>query len=47
LVLVSGKDVFRLDRADLVHGYERQKVKLTGILDAKAKQIHIVKVELE
>lgn len=47
LVLSSGKDVFRLDRADLVHGFEGQKVKLFGILDAKAKQIHVLKIELE
>ena len=26
LVLSSGNDVFRLDRADLVHGFEGQKV---------------------
>jgi hypothetical protein len=47
LVLASGKDVFRLDRADLVHGYEGQKVKVTGILDARVKQIHVLKIELE
>ena len=50
LVLSSGKDgqdVFRLDRPDLVHGFEGQRVKLTGTLDAKAKQIHVVKIELE
>ena len=47
LVLSSGKDVFRLDRADLVHGFEGQKVKVTGILDPKLKQIHVLKVELE
>jgi hypothetical protein len=50
LVLSSGKngnDVFRLDRADLVHGFEGQKVRLTGILDAKLKQIHVLKIELE
>jgi hypothetical protein len=46
LVLSSGNDVFRLDRADLVHGFEGQKVKLTGVLDPKLKQIHVVKVEL-
>jgi putative hemolysin len=49
LVLSSGKDgndVFRLDRADLVHGFEGQKVKLTGVLDAKDKQIHVLKIEL-
>jgi hypothetical protein len=47
LVLSSGKDVFRLDRGDLVHGFEGQKVKITGVLDAKAKQIHVLKIELE
>jgi hypothetical protein len=47
LVLSSEKDVFRLDRGDLVHGFEGQKVKVTGVLDAKAKQIHVLKIELE
>ena len=47
LVLSSGDDVFRLDRADLVHGFEGQRVKVTGVLDAKAKQIHVLKIELE
>jgi hypothetical protein len=47
LVLSSGKDVFRLDRADLVHGFEGQKVKLTGVLDATGKQIHVEKIELD
>jgi hypothetical protein len=47
LVLSSGKDVFRLDRPDLVHGFEGQKVKVTGILDPKLHQIHVLKVELE
>lgn len=47
LVLSSAKDVFRLDRADLVHGFEGQKVKVTGILDTKLKQIHVLKIELE
>jgi hypothetical protein len=47
LVLSSGKDVFRLDRPDLVHGFEGQKVKVTGVLDAKIKQIHVLKIALE
>jgi hypothetical protein len=47
LVLSSGNDVFRLDRSDLVHGFEGQKVKLTGTLDAKVKQIHVLKIELD
>jgi len=47
LVLSSAKDVYRLDRADLVHGFEGQRVKLTGVLDPKVKQIHVLKIELE
>lgn len=47
LVLSSGNDVYRLDRADLVHGFEGQKVKLTGVLDARVKTIHVLKIELE
>src|SRR5271169_5248043 len=47
LVLSSGKDVFRLDRPDLVHGFEGRKVMVTGVLDAKLKQIHVLKIDLE
>jgi len=47
LVLSSGNDVFRLDRPDLVHGFEGQKVRVTGTLDPKLKQIHVLKLELE
>ena len=50
LVLSSGKDgkdVYRLDRADLVHGFEGQKVRVTGVLDAKTNQIHVLKIELD
>jgi hypothetical protein len=47
LVLSAGKDVYRLDRPDLVHGFEGQKVKVTGTLDPKVNQIHVVKIELE
>ena len=47
LVLSSGKNVYRLDRADLVHGFEGQRVKITGTLDAKINQIHVVKVDLD
>jgi hypothetical protein len=46
LVLSAGNDVYRLDRADLVHGYEGQKVKITGILNVKDNQIHVLKIEL-
>ena len=46
-MLSSGKDVFRLDRIDLVHGFEGQKVKLTGVLDTKLNQIHVLKIDLE
>ncbi|HET6175913.1 MAG TPA: hypothetical protein VFE61_03200 [Candidatus Sulfotelmatobacter sp.] len=47
LVLSSGNDVFRLDRADLVHGFEGQRVKITGTLDSKLKLIHVVKIDLD
>jgi len=47
LVLSAGKNVYRLDRTDLVHGFEGQKVKITGVLDVKANQIHVLKIELE
>jgi hypothetical protein len=47
LVLSSGNDVFRLDRSDLVHGFEGQKVRVTGTLDTKLKQIHVLKIDLD
>jgi hypothetical protein len=47
LVLSTDKDVFRLDRADLVHGFEGQKVIVTGTFDAKIKLIHVKKIELD
>lgn len=47
LVLSSGKDVFKLDRPDLVHGFEGQKAKITGVLDTKTNRIHVLKIDLE
>jgi len=47
LVLSAGNDVYRLDRSDLVHGFEGQRVRVTGTLDAKLKLIHVQKVDLE
>jgi hypothetical protein len=47
LVLATGKDVYRLDRPDLVHGFEGQKVKVTGTLDSKTSQVHVIKIELD
>lgn len=47
LVLSVGNDVYRLDRSDLVHGYEGKRVVITGTLDTKLKQIHVLKVDLE
>lgn len=47
LVLSTGNNVYRLDRADLVHGFEGQKVVITGVLDTKANQIHVLKIELD
>lgn len=47
LVLSAGKDVYRLDRPDLVHGYEGRQVKVTGTLDPKSNQIHVLRIDLE
>jgi hypothetical protein len=47
LVLSAGKDVYRLDRTDLVHGYEGQRVIVTGTLDTKVNQIHVLKIDLD
>ena len=47
LVLSVGNDVYRLDRTDLVHGFEGQRVVITGTLDPKIKQIHVQKIDLE
>ena len=47
LVLSAGKSVYRLDRADLVHGFEGRRVVLTGVLDSKLNQIHVLKIDLE
>ena len=47
LVLSAGKNVYRLDRLDIVHGYEGHKVKITGVLDLKAKQIQPLKIDLD
>lgn len=47
LVLSVGNDVYRIDRPDLVHGFEGRRVVLEGILDSKAKQIHVQKIDLE
>ena len=47
IVLSMGNEVYRLDRADLVHGYEGRRVVVTGALDNKLKQIHVLKIDLE
>ena len=47
LVLSAGKNVYRLDRADLVHGFEGRRVVVTGVLDPKLSQIHVLKIDLE
>ncbi len=47
LVLSVGNDVYRLDRADMVHGFEGRRVVITGVLDSKLKQIHVVKIDLD
>jgi hypothetical protein len=47
LVLSAGNDVYRLDRSDMVHGFEGRRVVITGVLDAKLKQIHVMKIDLD
>jgi len=47
LVLSTPKDVYRLDRTDLVHGFEGHRVVINGVLEPKLKQIHVLKIELE
>jgi hypothetical protein len=47
LVLSAGKEVYRLDRPDLVHGFEGQRVKIKGTLDSKVNLVHVMKIELE
>lgn len=47
LVLSAGKNVYRLDRSDLVHGFEGRRVVVTGVLDSKLNQIHVLKIDLE
>jgi hypothetical protein len=47
LVLSAGNDVYRLDRSDLVHGFEGRRVVITGILDPKLKQIHVQNIDLD
>jgi hypothetical protein len=47
LVLSEGNDVYRLDRTDLVHGFEGRRVVISGVLDSKLKQIHVLKIDLE
>jgi len=47
LVLSEGNDVYRLDRVDLVHGFEGRRVVINGVLDPKLKQIHVLKIDLE
>lgn len=47
LVLSAGKNVYRLDRSDIVHGFEGHRVTVTGVLDPKLNQIHVLKIDLE
>jgi hypothetical protein len=47
LVLSVGNNVYRLDRSDLVHGFEGQRVAVTGTLDTKLKQIHVLRIALD
>ena len=43
---VTGDTTYQLDEQDQAKRYEDQNVKVTGNLDAGAKTIHVVKIEL-
>lgn len=47
LVLSAGKNVYRLDRPDLVHGFEGRRVVISGVLDTKLNEIHVLKIDLD
>jgi hypothetical protein len=47
LVLAMKKDVYHLDDQSQAMKFVGQKVKLSGILDAKTQTIHVVKIEPE
>lgn len=47
LVLSAGNEVYRLDRSDLVHGFEGRRVVIEGTLDPKLKQLHVLKIDLD
>jgi hypothetical protein len=44
-VLVSGKNVYRLDNDDLVRKFAAEKVKISGILDKQSGAIHVISVD--
>jgi hypothetical protein len=46
-VLVTKKDVFRLDDETLAEKFAGAKVKVTGTLDAKSQTLHVLKIEPE
>lgn len=45
-VLKTGKDTYGLDQQDGLEKYENQPVRVTGQLDASARTIHILKIDL-
>jgi hypothetical protein len=47
LVLAAGANVYYIDGADSGMQYLGQKVRIRGILDAKAKTIHVVTIDPE
>lgn len=44
-VLVSGKNIYRLDNDGLVRKFAAEKVKISGILDAKSESLHVISVD--
>ena len=44
-VLVTKKDVYRLDDQNLSEQFAGKKVKVSGTLDSKGETLHVLKME--
>jgi hypothetical protein len=44
-VLVSGKNVYHLDNDGLVKKFAAEKVKISGVLDAKTESLHVISID--
>jgi hypothetical protein len=44
-VLVSGENVYHLDNDALVKKFAAEKVKISGVLDAKTESLHVISID--